>query len=214
MKRRDLLAECIQPGTPIDVLTNQWCARCLNPECSRSAVGKSRFDQRVLDWEEKLFKNPPKLAPEDPRFAGIVAHKFITIDPGRTPEIRSEWVDPRDLKEPEPAPLHAAPSQIATPTRVPEVVPDSPPTAEARTPSPPNDAGSKESARPTEPKRSGAALALVGANAPDQTGKLLRGSPTSPNTVADPWAAPDPPDPADQVVQPGATIKMGQRSGV
>jgi hypothetical protein len=200
----------MQPGTPIDVLTREWCARCLNPECSRSAMGQSKFETRVLNWEEKLFKNPPKLAPDDPRFAQIVAHKFITIDVGRTPEIRSEWIDPRDLKEPEPPFVHSAQARIIVPPSVPpppESAPAAPPTPEARPLSPPSDSGSP---------RSGPTLALVGANAPDQGGRMLRGSPTGPNNKgdADPWAPPEPPDPADKVVQPGATIKMGQRSGV
>lgn len=205
-KRRDLLAECMQPGTPIDVMAREWCARCLNSECSRSVVGQSKFETRVQDWEEKLFKNPPKLAPDDPRFAQIIAHKFITIDVGRTPEIRSDWLDPRDLKEPESPPVHSAMSQIIVPTPPVELEP-APPTPAAPTLSPPSDKGSS---------RSGATLALVGANAPDQGGRILRGSPTGPNNKvdADPWAPPQPPDPSDQVVQPGATIKMGPRSGV
>ncbi len=205
MKRRDLLAECAQPGTPIEVLTNEWCARCQNPECSRSAVGTSRFDQRVLDWEEKLFKNVPTLSPDDPRFARIVAQKFITIDVSRVPEIRGEWVDPRDLKEPEPVVRAAAATPVVMPSAPPTSVAPAPPTTEARTPTPP-----KESASP----RSSSTPSLIGANAPDQSGKVLRGGPPASTTKStDPWAAPEPPDPADQVVQPGATIKMG-RSGV
>jgi hypothetical protein len=210
MKRRDLLAECMQPGTPIDVMAREWCARCLNPECSRSAMGQSKFETRVQDWEEKLFKDPPKLAPDDPRFAQIIAHKFITIDVGRTPEIRSDWLDPRDLKEPEPPTVHSAQSLIVVPPLAsppPVERPSAPSTPVARTVSPPSDKDSP---------RSGATLALVGANAPDQGGRILRGSPTGPNNKvdADPWAPPEPPDPSDQIVQPGATIKMGQRSGV
>ncbi len=194
MNRRDLLAECAQPGTPVDVLQNLWCVRCGNPECARSRFGKSKFEARIQDWDRKLFLDPPKMAPDDPRYAQIVAQKFITVD-GRTPEIRSDWVDPRDLKEPEPAPA------IILPTPPAIVVPQAP------APTPP---------KPTVSPRStpGQVPAIVGANAQDQSGKILRGAPSGPTTKDDPWAGPQPPDPADVVVQPGAKIRMGGGSGV
>lgn len=217
MTRRDLLSECAQPGTPIDVLTNEWCARCVNPECVRSVVGTKKFDRRVLNWEETLFKNPPKLAPDDPRFAGIMAKAFITIDPGRVPEIRSDWVDPRDLKEPEPA-VSGTPSRLVvpnvTPPRQDEGGSGGPsPAAPAEVAPPKPVAPAPTPQRPTPSQRSGGTRTLIGVNAPDQTGKTLRGAPEAPTNTSDPWAVPEPPKPADQVVTPGATIKMG-RSGV
>jgi hypothetical protein len=199
MNRRDLLSECAQPGTPIDVLKNEWCARCGNPECVRSMVGTKKFDRRVLNWEEKLFLHPPLLSQDDPRFAQIVAQKFITIDPGRTPEIRSDWVDPRELKEPS-SPIIQVPTAPSTPDPAP-----APPTVQAPAPNPPKPSVS--------PRSASAAQALAVTNAPDQTGKILRGAPEASTTRPDPWAVPDPPHPDDEVVQPGAKIKMG-RSGV
>lgn len=187
MSRRDLLSECVRPDTPVDVLTEAWCSRCGNPECVRSTVGLSKFERRIANWEETLFKNPPTMAPDDPRFAQIVAQKFITVDLGRVPEIRSEWADPRDLTEPTPIILPAAPEPILVPT------------VEARPPSPPKPVVSGPSTT----------LSLVGANTPDQSGKVLRGDPRASTTKGDPWSLPEPPDPADVVVQPGATIKMG-----
>jgi hypothetical protein len=178
--RTDQLSECLPRGIPIDAFKTEWCDRCGNPECVRSRAGSSRFEARVKDWEKKLFLNPPVMAPEDPLYAAIVGKRFITIDPGRMPEIRSAWVDPQDIKEPEPVP-GIAPAQV-----------------EARESSPPKLGASPRSA-----------LALVGVNAPDQSGKVLRGAPGGPTTKADPWAPPDPPDPADVVVQPGARVKMG-----
>jgi hypothetical protein len=209
MNRRDLLPECAQPGTPIDVLKNEWCSRCGNPECVRSTVGSKKFDLRVLNWEDKLFKNPPIMAPDDPRFAKIAAMKFITIDPGRVPEIRGEWADPRDLKEPEPAPILATPEDdgdgpvLAPPTAL---APSSPPPRDEAPPAnPPKPTGSPRSVVQSQ--------ILAATNAPDQSGKILRSPAAAPTNRGDPWAVPDAPDPADKVVQPGATIKMG-RSGV
>jgi hypothetical protein len=203
--RRDLLSECIQPGTPVDVLTSEWCARCANPECVRSFVGQLKFDRRVQDWEEKLFKNPPRMAPDDPRFKLIVAQKFVTIDTTRTPEIRSDWVDPRDLKEPEPAPI-----PVVTETPVVQAAPpvEAPPAAPSAVEKPPMTTPPKVT---TSPRSASAAQSLVGANAPDQSGKVLRGAPGASTNKNDPWAVPEPP--SDEVVQPGATIRMG-RSGV
>jgi hypothetical protein len=195
-RRRDLLSECGQ-GMPLDVLKSQWCDRCVNPECVRSAVGTSKFDIRVTDWERKLFTDPPRLPPDDPLYAAITAKRFITIDPGRTPEIRSDWVDPRDLKEAEPPPLVVA-APKAEPAPAPKVEP-APPTPEARPATPP-----KPSTSPRSPPGF-----LLGANAPDQSGKILPGAPREPTTKVDPWAAPEPPQPGDVVVQPGARIKMG-----
>lgn len=195
MKRRDLLAECVNPDTPVDVLTQAWCSRCGNPECVRSTVGLSKFERRVDNWNEKLFIDPPKLTPDDPRFAQIAALKFITIDVGRTPEIntppKSAWVDPEELKEPEPVP------QIVTsPALVGEASP--PQKEQAPPPSPPKPMVSGTSAT----------MSLVGQNTPNQSGKVLRGSPAAPTTKGDPWS-PEPPDPSEVIVQPGAKIKMG-----
>jgi hypothetical protein len=189
--RTDLLPECIPQGVPLDAFKTEWCDRCVNPECVRSQVGSSKFEVRVKDWEEKLFKNPPVMDPNDPLFVAIAGKRFITIDPGRMPEIRSSWIDPQDIKEPEPVPEFVSSSEPA-----PE------PQVKAREPSPP---------KPETSPRS--TLALVGENAPDQSGKILRGAPGESTTKADPWAPADPPDPADVVVQPGARIKVG-RSGV
>lgn len=208
MKRRDLFSECAQPGTPIDVLKTEWCSRCGNAECVRSSVGLSKFEDRIKDWESKLFLAPPQLSPDDPRFARIQALKFITLDVGRTPEIRSDWTDPRDLVEPEPKPEPAAPPLIIAPPEPVLVIPQQEP--QARTPSP-----SKPTASPASSR-----VLLVGANAADQSGKTLPAALGSSTTVptgnaADPWAVPEPPQPTNEVVvKPGAKIRMGGGSGV
>ena len=206
MNRRDLYSECANPGTPIDVLKEAWCSRCGNPECVRSVVGLSKFEDRIKDWEKKLFTEAPQLSPEDPRFSLIIGKRFITLDvTGRTPEIRSDWVDPRDLKEPEMVPAPPAPLVVTpvTPLPAPDVI--APPTAAAPPTTPP---------KPTVSQPSADRVHLVGANAPNQSGKILPGAPGGSTNEVDPWAAPEPPQPADQVVKPGAKIKMGGGSGV
>lgn len=195
MAQRDLLPECI-PDTkvPLDAFAADYCSRCLNLECTRSVGGKSKFEKRVTTWEDRLFKNPPKMSPDDPRFERISAQKFITIDTGRTPEIRSSWVDPSDLEEPTPR------------AHVPEVTePVRPPSSEAREPNPKKDSGSPRSTRVP----SGLALG----NAPDQSGKTLQAPPSASISRRDPWAVPAASDPADQIVSPGATVKL-RGSGV
>jgi hypothetical protein len=200
--RSDLLNECIPQGMPFDVHKETWCARCVNPECVRSQIGHSRFENRITDWEEKLFKNPPVMAFDDPLYTIIGAKKFITIDTGRTPEVRSPWLDPLELKEPEPVKASGSEAVIHEDQRIPAEVAPVAQEEQAREPSPPKP---KVSSRST--------LSLLGHNAPDQSGRVLLGPSGAPTTRADPWAPPDPPDPADVVVQPGARIKMG-RSGV
>lgn len=191
--RRDLLPECHEGTIPLDAFQRDWCARCLSLECTRSIAGKSRFEQRVSTWEDRLFLNPPRMEPDDPRFQQISAKRFITIDVGRTPEIRSAWTDPRDLEEPQnPTP------PVATKT---EPVASS----ETRTASIPNDLASNRSAPiPVQ-------LAL--GNAPDQSGKTLPIPPSASIPKRDPWAAPETNDPTEQIISPGATVKL-RGSGV
>src|SRR5574337_931171 len=140
--RRDLLPECIpNQQVPLEAFASDFCSRCLNEECTRSIAGKSRFEARVASWEERLFLNPPVMAPEDPRYSKLAAQKFITIDVGRTPEIRtsaSAWVDPNELSEPEPVP-HPVAAPPAT-----KIVPAA--SQEAWTPSAQNHTPSKRSA--------------------------------------------------------------------
>jgi hypothetical protein len=197
MNRRDLLSECIQPGTPVDVLTSEWCSKCGNPECVRSRFGSSKFEHRIQDWEKKLFLEPPMLAPDDPRFAKIVAQKFITLDIGRTPEVRGEWVDPAAGKE-EPVP--EAP-KLALPPEPAIVVVQAPEPA----PIPQKPVG------PAQKDNQKSYLNLLGANTPNQPGRMLTGGPKPPTLPqADPWSPPEPPAPEDIVVQPGAKVTLGK----
>lgn len=191
---RDMLPECNDAGLDLVSFQSDWCSRCLNLECTRSLAGKTKFEARVSTWEERLFKNPPRMSPDDPRFEKIAAQKFITIDVGRTPSVSSAWVDPTDLVEP-PA---AAPAPIAT---LPQVATS----VEAPAPTVQKDTGSPASA--PLPVR----LAL--GNAPDQSGKTLPSPPSTSISKRDPWAAPSPSDTNETIVTPGASVKL-RGSGV
>jgi hypothetical protein len=192
---------------PLDVLKEAWCSRCANPECTRSTVGTTKMERRVQDWEKKLFLDPPRMDPSDPLYATIAARKFITIDPGRTPEVRSDWVDPRDLQEPQIPAIVPKAFTVAPSIEEKIEAPASP------TPAPPREAPPATAPKPMTSPRS-VPLAILGANAADQSGKILRGAPEDPSNKGDPWAAPEPPKPGEVVVQPGAKIKMGGGSGV
>ncbi len=79
MRMSDFLAECNPHGVPEADFALQFCNRCHTPECSR-ARGAS-FDRRVSTWEETLFKNPPQLDPNDPRYQANLARNFKDLAP-------------------------------------------------------------------------------------------------------------------------------------
>jgi hypothetical protein len=118
---RDLYGECNDKEMPLVEFQAGWCSRCMSPECTRSLHGKTRFDVRTETWLERLFLHPPTMAADDPRYAGIAAKKFLTIDMGRTPEVRSDWVDPNALVQPvevgPPAEIAVVSAPIPTPAQ-------------------------------------------------------------------------------------------------
>lgn len=200
-RRVDLLGECNTGALPIDVITSEWCARCSNPECTRSLAGKLSFDQRTSTWLERLFTNVPRANPLDPKVQKIAAQKFLEISPGRIPEIRSSaptgWMDPRDLAQEGRAVTIAAP---------PPMRPPQPPASEA-TSQPPL----SEQQRAAAPK--GLPRHLVMANAPPQSGRIVSSptsSPPPPTVPKDPWSGPAAQGPKpENLVNPGATVKLG-----
>src|SRR5690606_19815310 len=101
VERRDYLPVCNDKGVPLPEFQATFCVRCVQPECSRSRAG-GLFESRVASWEDRLFKNPPRMSKSDPLHAAIAAKRFIEIDVGRVPEVggRSDWIDPRSLEEP------------------------------------------------------------------------------------------------------------------
>src|SRR5574338_854823 len=203
-RRIDLLPECNLNGAPLEMFADQCCKHCINPECTRSTFGGSKFDQRTSTWLSRLFTEVPKLAPNDPRFQSIAGQKFLSIDVGRTPEVTSDWMDPRDIATSQPSP---PPPFIAPEPPPPAVVADQP-AEPAPTPPP-------QAVQPAAQPRKPIPRHMVLANAPSQDGKVLQ--PSSPSTVQkDPWAGPVGPvgpstsaDPNASVVKPGATVKLG-----
>ena len=190
-QRRDLLGECNTESEALPIFQEAWCRRCINPECTRSMFGASKFDIRVRTWEDRLFRNPPKMAPTDPRFQGIAGKKFLTLNQGSVPDI---WTDPHH--PPVPPPTTAAP-------RPPEPPRPPPTTAAPRQPVPP---------RPTPPVPQSSPSATrpetFQINPPNQSGKVLQGgrpnqTPTKPH--ADAW---DAPKPAENVIPVGGKVRF------
>jgi hypothetical protein len=192
--RLDLLRECNTKGAPLDAFEQGCCAHCINPECSRSQFGKSKFDARVGSWHDRLFSKVPRMNPQDPRFLAISGQKFHLIDVGRPSEVRTAaWMDPRDLSsESSVAPVSGDQGVSSEDVNLPA---ESKPT--------PN--------RPVSAQ--GVASRLLLANAPAQSGMISRPGaviPTKEGPKKDPWMSPEP---AENVVKPGATIKL-RGSGV
>lgn len=193
MARRDLYSECNVVGAPLDAFTEECCKHCINPECTRSAFGKTKFDQRVSTWHDRLFANIPRMDPGDPRFGKIAAQKFVLFNEPLT--VSSAWVDPRDLSDQvaapvipiEPAPIEPTPALVVAKPAEPSVV-------EGPTPAP---AGRL-------------AQHLVLANTPVQRGQMLQ-PPVGTPKPAVAWDAPVPTADTQgvQVVKSGARVKLG-----
>jgi hypothetical protein len=186
---RDLLRECNDRQAPLDEFQQGFCGRCINPECSRSLYGQSRFDVRVNTWEDRLFTNTPRMDSTDPRYNEFAGKKFLTLDTGRTPEIRGAWVDPRDV-----------PADASVPAAVSVVVPPEPRIIEVP--------AVEEPMPPTTPARNPARVPthLLLSNTPAPRGVMV-GQPPPEAAARDPWAPPE--APKDPVVAVGSRVKMG-----
>jgi hypothetical protein len=84
--RRDYLKDChnqvsvqVKESLPLEDFSTAYCARCLQPECTRSAHGSSKFDQRVATWEDRLFLKVPRMDSSDPRFESISSKEFHPV---------------------------------------------------------------------------------------------------------------------------------------
>lgn len=190
-KRLDLFPEC-HDGTPIDVFTAECCMRCVNPECTRSVVGQSKFELRVGNWYDRLFANVPRMLPDDPQFAAIAGKKFLAYNQPLT--VRGSWTDPRDLEAAtDQAPALAAAEPPPAPSEpLPEAKPVGPP------------------APPPAPKgKIPAHLAL--SNTPAQKSQMVRQAGAAPPAKpASSWDAPLPSADTEgvKIVQPGAKIRI------
>jgi len=187
-EKHDFLSVCNDHGVPVRDFEAQFCFRCLQPECTRSLSGKSRFERRVDTWEDQFFNHVPRMSEADPRFVQLRAKKFIEIERGPVPEIGRAvraWIDPRDL----------------------DAAPESPHSTEDSPPVPPAEVAEEESSTLTETPLSQSPPPPVLMNTPFRQGQMLRGSkPAAP--PRDPWAA-KPKEPEIPKVRPGAKIKLG-----
>lgn len=201
-QKQDYLRICNEYGIPFQDFEAQFCSRCLQPECSRSQSGKTKFEERVANWEDRLFLNPDRMDPSDERFQGITAKKFLTVLPSSPHEIRSDWIDPRTAVEPAPRPPE--PVKLASPT--PKFVPPKP------EPPPASPAPVQAEAQPTEPTpATPRANPPVLANTPNRPKQMIGGASPNPKPVLDPWQSnkPPPANPGEQAVKPGSRIKFG-----
>lgn len=214
MMRRDQLAECNTDRQPLDEFQAGWCGRCVNPECTRSLYGQTRFDLRVNSWEERLFRNPPRMDPSDPRYRDIAGKRFLTVDVGPAPEIRS-WVDPlQAAPEPTGMVVVPTPTPIPKPAPLPETAPVSlEVVGNPEPPSPPP--VPVVSSQPTPPvpvvppqeERRSEFFPL---NTIPQGGRMLSGVKKEERPARDPWAVPEV---AENVIPVGGRVRLG-RSGV
>jgi hypothetical protein len=202
-RRIDLYAECnVEPRAPLELFTAECCSRCVNPDCSRSRFGDSKFEGRISTWYERLFSEVPRMLPDDPRFGKIAGQKFLLID-AATPGASSSWVDPRDLER---ATRLVVPTPSPTPTR--EVRPGPQPPA----PAPEKAVAEPEPLIPKPPvevvKRPAANPDLAFANTPGKQGQMLG---SRPKPTASEWASPPPGEPPSnaQVVKTGAKVRIG-----
>lgn len=195
--RRDLLAECNDQGVPLDQFQLSFCNRCLQQECTRSQFGKSRFDVRVQNWHQDMFTNIPRLDPSDPRYAGIAAQRFLTIDASPRPEVRSAWVDPRDLTEGAQPPKAPQIPAVAA-SEAPALVAELPPAAAAAS-------SVKKMGREQ-------VVRLPTLNTPNSAPRMIGSA--KPTPPKDPWAAPAPsPASGEKLASPGVRVTLGTKPG-
>lgn len=105
---------CELGGLPIPEFQEAFCSRCTQPECTRSLTSTSKFDQRVQNWEERLFIKVPRMSKDDPRYEPIVTmgQKFQTLETSQS----SEWVDPNQMER---KPMIVVPGNVSRTTSSP-----------------------------------------------------------------------------------------------
>lgn len=190
MAKSDLLAECNNLKAPLQDFAEAFCSRCLQGDCTRSQSGKSRFEQRVSTWEERLFTNVVRMNQKDERFSRISAQNFVSLRTSSSGDA-SSWVDPRSL---ESSKAFSIPSQELLQPAIEAPVPESAPNP-----------------RSLESPVESPALGLV--NTPNRSGQMIGGDTQKPSSlVSDPWQSIKPTQPlrpGEVIVKPGAKIKLG-----
>jgi hypothetical protein len=204
MPRLDYLREChsqvtkqVKENLTFDVFSEAYCTRCFQPECTRSAHGATKFDQRVATWQDRLFLKVPRMDQNDPRFESISSKEFapvqetlivrgwgeeITPEPQReiTPEPPQEVAIEEIPANPEPSPVYFQPSSSTASISRDTLLMNTPVSNEQYLPGAP---------RPSEPHN-------------------------SPKKNIDSWGAPEQSTPSEVVVKAGATVRFGSGSGV
>jgi hypothetical protein len=210
--RLDFLKECNDQQVPLEDFRLQFCARCVQPECTRSTHGTSKFDQRVTTWEQRLFTEVPRMESSDPRFEGIQGKMFKMFSlPVQQAGAKSDWMDPRDLVEPTPQPHVDPPAEPEEEEPIPPTEPEFPEVPESPSAPPPVAAVSTQP--PVKATTSKLSPAILRMNTPSQSGRMLAGNPAP--TPKDPWAGPAAPANAKPneggvvIVKRGATVRLG-----
>lgn len=202
--RRDFLKEChsqvaakAKEPLTFDMFTEAYCARCLQPECTRSSHGKTKFDQRVTSWADRLFLKVPRMDQSDPRFESISRQEFA---PAQETLVVRGWGT-----ESEPEPPRAFIPEPAQETSKDEI----PATNEPLPVYP-------------QPDNSGASISrdTLLMNTPVVTEQYLPGASKqsipirSTKKNVDSWGAPEQSAPSEVIVNAGATVRFGSGSGV
>lgn len=183
---------CNAQDLPFQEFVAGWCARCFQPECSRSQSGKSLLESRISTWHERLFENVPKLPVVDERYGKIAAQRFVSIAAG-TPQTPSAWNDPRDLVE-----AAASEQPVVEQVRPAEPLPPAPVAVEA---APQPAVIAKESPKPPP---------AVPANTPNRPRQMIGGAePKPPAPVLDPWQPKQAIQPGERLVERGSKIRFG-----
>lgn len=178
------------------MFTAECCMQCVNPSCTRSTFGTSKFEIRTATWHDRLFTKVPRMDPSDPRFMGISAKQFLAFNQPLT--VSGDWVDPRDLQQSLQQSPVSAPEPVASPAPEPALVPEPAPEA------PPIPV-------PTVPASSGTLSPhLAQVNTPVQRGQMLQPPVGAPKPTSSWDAAIPTTDTAGvQIVKAGAKVKIG-----
>lgn len=224
MAKQDYYSYCRKlEGFELSVqdLHDVWCYKCLNPECSRSINGTSKFENRVQNWEQEKFISPARLDPSDPRYVEIAAKRFLNVMPS-TPGRNSSWDDPRDIS----TSSVSVPEALITLPSLPVIeLPETPPPAPvvvAPTPPPPPPPAPVAQVVPepvavpepvvVQPQEKQVVTPPKGQprNTPNRSRQMVGGGDQKgASPVLDPWQPQEALKPGETLVKPGAKIKLG-----
>ena len=215
--RRDNIAECNNLKVPVEDFKSFWCNRCLQPDCTRSLYGTTKFEQRVTTWLDRLFLKVPRMETGDPRFRDISSKEFrpvldswevsseIPTEPEQSDQpvsflaVPPEEIDIQEVNGPEGTEAQSENGVLAQPKEVdpPRVIPVR--------------SNLDALALMNTANRDG--LYLPGGSAPpteSTNGSGLTDKPSVKGVSSkDPWAAPEQRHPSEVVVEAGATIRLG-----